>query len=192
MSPLADTANAIIALATLAALLCLFYGPWQAVCTDISRQIIFERRDHLFDMALAGRIDFDTAAYRAARRTLNGLLRVAHRLTWQEFIISAYFIERNKPKIQDWRETLVGLPADVREEVEGLVRECSAMLVGLMAMKSIFIGPIVFIVAFLVACTKGSSWLLRSVASQAGFDPLNEKIQTSSAEFAETEMALAA
>lgn len=192
MNPLSVASEAIISLAMLAALLCLFYGPWQAVCTDISRQIIFERRDRLFDMALAGRLEFDSEAYRATRRALNGMLRFAHRFTWQEFIISAFFIDRYKPKIPDWRDTLVSLPPDVRAEIQDLVRECSAMLTGTMVLKSFIIGPIVFVMVFAIACTKGSSWLLHSVATQASFGPLNEKIQTSSAEFAESEMALAA
>ena len=61
MTP-AIAAEALVGLVTLAALLCLFYGPWQALCTDLSRQFIFEGRDQLFDMALAGRLDFDSDA----------------------------------------------------------------------------------------------------------------------------------
>lgn len=193
MTSLANVADAIIALTTLAALFCLFYGPWQAVCTDISRQIIFERRDRLFDMALEERISFNSEGYQSARRTLNGLLRFAHHLTWQEFVISAYFAGRHKNTgLPDWRNSLGDLPADVRREIEGLVRECSVMLTGMILLKSIFIGPLVFALAFFVACTKGSSWLLRKIASQARFDPLDEKIRISSAEFAKTESLLAA
>jgi len=192
MNPLANVADGLVALATLIALLCLFYGPWQGVCTDISRQIIFERRDRLFDMARAGRIDFSSDAYRAARQALNGLLRFAHKLTWQEFVISVYFVKHNNPKIPDWRDKLATLPPDVRKEIDDLVRECSAMLTAMMALKSIFIGPLVFIVALFVACTKGSTWMLRLLASQERFDPLNEQIQNNSAEFAETEFAAAA
>jgi hypothetical protein len=190
--PLYGVAEAVICLAMLAALLCLFYGPWQAVCTDISRQIIFERRDRLFDMALAGRLEFDSEAYRAARIALNRMLRLAHRLTWQEFAISACFIDRNRPKVPDWRNAITDLPPDVRNEIEELVRECSAMLIGMMVLKSFIVGPIVFVLIFVLACTKGTTWLLHTVTSQAQFGPLNEKIQSSSAELAESDMALAA
>jgi hypothetical protein len=184
---LADVANAIVALAGLAALLCLFYGPWQAVCTNLSRQIIFERRDRLFDMALAGRLDFDSEAYRATRRRLNGLLRFAHTLTWQELVVAAYFNQKVKSKIPDWRADLASLPPDVRKDVEELVRECAATLIGMMALKSLLIGPVVFVVAIGIVCTKGRSWLLHKVASQTSLDPLNDTIQTTSAEFAESE-----
>jgi hypothetical protein len=186
-------ADTIVSLATLTALLVLFYGPWQSVCTDISRQFIFERRDKLFDMAIAGRLSFDSEAYRATRRTLNGMLRFAHTITWQELVIGFYFIQKTRAKLPDWRESLADLPVDVRNDVEATVKECTATLTGLVALKSIFIGPTVFALAFVIGCTKGTSWLLRSVASQERLEPLSETIETTSAEFVEAEsMALAA
>jgi hypothetical protein len=193
MNPLtlAEVANAIVALAALAALLSLFYGPWQTVCTNLSRQIIFERRDRLFDMALAGRLEFDSEAYRATRRRLNGLLRFAHDLTWQELVVAAYTKQRLNPKLPDWRADLESLPKDVRKDIEELVRECAATLTGMMALKSILIGPLVFVILVGAMCTLGASWLLHQVTSLTSFDPLNETIQTASAEFAESEIARA-
>jgi hypothetical protein len=157
------------------------------VCTDIARQFIFERRDKLFDMALDGRLAFDSEAYRASRRAFNGMLRFAHTLTWQEFVIGSYFIERVKPKIPDWREALREMPADVRKDIEALMGECTAALLGMMALRSIFIGPLAFMLAIVIGCTKGSSWLLRSVASQERLEPISKKVQETSAEFAEAE-----
>lgn len=185
---LADAANAIVALAALAALLGLFYGPWQAVCTNLTRQIIFERRDRLFDMALDGRIGFDSEAYRATRRQMNGLLRFAHTLTWQELVMAHYVSQKFKKAVSDRRvDHLASLPPDVRNDIKELLRECTATLTGMMALKSIFVGPIVFVIAALIASTMGTTWLLHQVASQARLESLNETIQTTSAEFAESE-----
>jgi hypothetical protein len=189
---MSTAADAIVALAALIALLCLFYGPWQSLCIDLSRQFIFERRDRLFDMALAGRIEFDSEAYRATRRALNGMIRFAHELTWPDMVVAFYFIQKAKPKVPRWRDTLVSLPPDVRNEIERLVKECSATLTGMMALKSIFVAPIVVILFIVLACTTGVNWLVGCIANQEKFEPLNETIQKSSAEFAENETACAA
>lgn len=191
MSP-AIAANAIVALAVLTGLVCLFYGPWQSICTDLTRQVIFERRDRLFDLALAGRLDFDSDGYRAARHTLNGMLRFAHELTWPDMVIGLYFVQTRKLNTSRWRETLETIPAEVRDEVDELVKECSAILTGMMALKSLFLAPILAIACIVLVCTSGLSWLLRCVAAQKKFEPLNETIQAATAEFAESEMAMAA
>jgi hypothetical protein len=187
---LAATTDALLALA---GLLCLFYGPWQIVCTNLSQQIISEHRDRLFDMALDGRLAFDSEAYRAAFRILNDLLRFARTLTWQELVMATYYNQKVKLKAPDWREKLAALPLDVRTDVEALLRECTATLTAMMALKSLFIGPITFVIAIGLVCIKGPSWALRTLASQARFDSLNDKIQITSAEFAESaEIACAA
>jgi hypothetical protein len=36
--------QALIGVGGLAALLVILYGPWQAICSDIARQIVFEKR----------------------------------------------------------------------------------------------------------------------------------------------------
>jgi hypothetical protein len=190
MNP-ATAADALIAVAALAALLAFFYGPWQTVCTDLSRQFIFERRDRLFDMALAGRISFDSEAYKATRQALNGLLRFAHQLTWPEIFVGMYFIHTRKPHARRWQDALKSSPPDVRKELEYLVRECCVSLTAMMALKSLFIGPLAAIACVIVACTSGLNAIVRNVAARKGFEPLNQTIQTTSAEFAESEMSTA-
>jgi len=44
----------LVGLGSLAALLIILYGPWQAICTDIARQMLFEKRDAIFDLAQSG------------------------------------------------------------------------------------------------------------------------------------------
>jgi hypothetical protein len=190
MNP-ATAANAIVTLAAVIALVCLLYGPWQTLCTDLSRQVIFERRDRLFNLALDGRIDFNSEGYRAARQVLNGYLRFAHEMTWVDFLISAYFIQIRRRQPPRWHDTLQTLPADVRGEINELVRECSAVLTAMMALKSMLLGPICGLIAIGLVCTSGLSWLLRRVARQEKFDRVNDTIQAAVDEYAENEMALA-
>ena len=79
-------ANAVISLLALALFVCLFYGPWQAVCTDWARQILFEKRDKLFDMAMAGKLHFASEEYKSIRRMLESMIRFAHHLTWPKLL----------------------------------------------------------------------------------------------------------
>jgi len=46
---------------------------------DLLRQNLFEVRDSLFDDARAGKIAFDSPAYRNTRLMLNGMIRFGHR-----------------------------------------------------------------------------------------------------------------
>lgn len=80
-------ADAFISLVLLSAFLVLFYGPWQNFCTDMIRQMIFRRRDKIFDLAAAGRLDFASEEYRSLRSFLEGLIRFAHELTWTQVLI---------------------------------------------------------------------------------------------------------
>lgn len=58
-----------------------FYGPWQDTCADYARQIIFEERDKLFDMASEGEMSFNSKDYKALRSSLNSAIRFSHEMT---------------------------------------------------------------------------------------------------------------
>src|SRR6516162_8405362 len=88
------TADAIVTLFVLLLFACLFYGPWQAVCTDLARQLVFERRDRLFDLAASNRLAFDSEEYRKIRLTLEGMIRFAHSLTWPRLLMILLFRRR--------------------------------------------------------------------------------------------------
>lgn len=86
--------EAALAIATLTALCVLFYGPWQSVCTDYARQVIFEKRDVLFDMAARGEIDFGSHQYRTIRASLEKSIRFAHELTLPRFFLFRWHLRR--------------------------------------------------------------------------------------------------
>jgi|SRR5580692_10901927 hypothetical protein len=71
-------ADALTALLSLALFLLVFYGPWQATCTDWGRNVIFESRDKIFDMAADGELDFDSDEYKTIRASLQTLIRYLH------------------------------------------------------------------------------------------------------------------
>ncbi|MGZ5887742.1 MAG: hypothetical protein ACXWKI_12445, partial [Ramlibacter sp.] len=74
--------QALFSLFALAVLVLYLYNGYRV---DVLRQELFEIRDSLFDEAAAGRIDFESHAYRATRLVLNGLLRFAHQLSLARF-----------------------------------------------------------------------------------------------------------
>jgi hypothetical protein len=134
-------ADALVSLAMLMAFACLFYGPWQAVCTDVARQLIFERRDALFDLARAGKLDFASPEYKAIRRMMEGMIRFAHELTWVRLCFVHRVSVRHELPLMSAIDSIKD-PA-TKEKVEALLRECTTVLMATMAAKSVFMAPIV-------------------------------------------------
>src|ERR1700722_15022347 len=75
-------ADALAALVALSLFLLFFYGPWQEIVVDVSRQIVFEKRDAVFDLAASGKLEFESTDYKIIRDSLNKLIRFAHELNW--------------------------------------------------------------------------------------------------------------
>ncbi len=84
-------ADALLSLLSLALFLIVFYGPWQAVCTDLGRQVIFESRHKIFDMAADGELDFDSQEYKDIRESLELLIRYLHFATAPAVLVHMIF-----------------------------------------------------------------------------------------------------
>jgi hypothetical protein len=80
-------ADAVAGLLAVSLFLLFFYGPWQSLVIDMARQFVFEQRDAVFDLAAAGKLDFDSSEYRTIRDSFNKLIRFAHELNWIRLII---------------------------------------------------------------------------------------------------------
>lgn len=151
-------AEALITLALLFLLFVLFYGPWQEVCTDYTRQIIFERRDRLFDMATSGKLDFNSEEYRTMRSTLEGCIRYAHDLTWPLLII---ILASNNPERAPTSGVLSPSQAlakisnpDTRQLAKRQMDESIGALLIMAAMKSAIFAPIVGLMVVAAYCTR--------------------------------------
>ena len=93
-----------LAVGALHGLLCLgvlflfVYGPWQKLCVDYARDVMFEQRDIIFDLAAQGRLSFNDEAYAQARSTINGMIRMAHCITAPRLItLMAYAAHADDP-----------------------------------------------------------------------------------------------
>lgn len=174
-------ADALISLATLIALACLFYGPWQAACTDAARQLIFERRQALFDLARAGHLDFSSKEYKAIRRAMEGMIRYAHELTW----VNLWFLYRVKAKhVADWTPTTRFIESisdpSTREKVKSLMNESIAALMVMMAAKSMFLAPFITMLMIYSFCAYGFNALVRNMQNNVLVRVLAETIQSGS------------
>jgi hypothetical protein len=87
-----DAAIAILLiLMNLVIFLCL-----RNLLTSMTRQLLFESRDALFDLATEGLIDFSSPEYRAIRGSFEKLIRYAHDLSLTQFLIFRWHMKRNE------------------------------------------------------------------------------------------------
>lgn len=132
-----QASSAVIGLGFLIALAFLFYGPWQWVCTDFARQIIFEKRDEIFDMAADGDLSFNSPEYRTIRSSLESSIRFAHELTLPYFLL---MLSVRKAVISEKSHLATAVDqiqeATVRETVRRKVNVAQRALVVMMVVKS--------------------------------------------------------
>jgi hypothetical protein len=146
--------DAFISLVLLSAFLVLFYGPWQNFCTDMTRQMIFRRRDKLFDLAADGRLDFASEEYRSLRSFLEGLIRFAHELTWPQVLtmLAWYKGHRHLPR----HNTVDLAPSQALARIRNpetraiaaeMIDESVTAVLVMILLKSLVGGPVVFVLA---------------------------------------------
>lgn len=92
--------NALLGLLILLLIGILVYGPWQNVCTAYARQIMFEKRDAIFDLAHAGKLEFNSREYRTIRTLLERSIRFAHEATLPGFFFFWGMLAWRGEKIQ--------------------------------------------------------------------------------------------
>lgn len=166
--------DALISLGLLVALVCLVYGPWQSLCTAMARQFMFEIRDHIFDLARAGKLDFRSAEYRTIRASLETSIQFAHELTWIRFIWFAQAMRRQG--VFDRKSDLMLAidqidDATVREDVRSRVNAAYQVLVALAIAKS----PLLIAASVVVGCVAVIQRALKNRVRQVS--QLGEAIQ---------------
>ena len=92
----------------------LVFWCWKSYRIDSFRQKLFALRDELFDFADSGAIAFDDPAYYRLRKTLNGMIRFAHQITFPRLCI-ALIAEKISPDplakeaYQKWNDALLNI-----------------------------------------------------------------------------------
>jgi hypothetical protein len=110
--------NAMVSLLSLLILWFLYSFAYRDYRRDVYRQKLFELRNELFDLALAGEISFETPAYQTLRTTINGFIRFAHHMQFGGlaiFIVIEELAKDDTPDVfeQRWDAQTAQLPADV-------------------------------------------------------------------------------
>jgi hypothetical protein len=131
--------------------LLLFYWPWQRLCVDWARQLMFEERDKLFMLGVSGELPFESHTYRQSRRQIEKMIRFCHRITWQTFVV--YYLTRRGDKRDKEAEAradeFIRMIKENRKIYAIFMRMSFAALVCMMG-RSVVLGPI-FLVLYFVA-----------------------------------------
>ena len=95
---------------------------------DLFRDRLFALRDELFDLAAAGKIDFNSQAYGMLRTTLNGFIRFSHRFGISTVAWAASNLTEkrlNEAGVgsfhQTWEQAKAELAPEVREQVDAIL-----------------------------------------------------------------------
>jgi hypothetical protein len=132
--------DALWGLVALVALVAFAYGPWQWVCTDYCRQILFEKRDALFDLAHAGKLDFSSAEYLALRQSLEALIRFCHEVTLARllYFLFSRWLWKGTPEARGHISTAIRKVHDneIRQGVSRLFREAHLTIAAMIIFKS--------------------------------------------------------
>lgn len=142
--------DALMALVALIMIGLFFAGPWQDMCTDFARQVMFEKRDAIFDMAAAGELDFRSKQYRTIRRSLEKSIRFAHDLTiWQVAVLGAAVERMNrKADTSELRAAIDEIEnEEVRVKVQRHVFEAQRAFITMLVFKS----PVLIVLGLLAA-----------------------------------------
>jgi hypothetical protein len=149
--------QALIGLGSLGGLLVIIYGPWQAICTDIARQILFEKRDAIFDLAQNGKLSFNSREYIAIRSSLQASIRFAHELTLPRFLVmGAVLLARGSRPEDNGLSRAIKEIADptTRDQVESLVWQAHRTLLAMMFVKSplmlLLLLPLLLVVTLMI------------------------------------------
>ena len=137
-----DLGSAISALIGFALAVLTIYWPWQHLRIDRARDVLFEKRDALFDIAASGRIDFGSRQYETIRSALNAFVRLAHAITFPRMVFSALFsgprTGSTLPLALKQVASEISDPA-TRLEVQKLLQEAEAEIIMLMVWRSPFL-----------------------------------------------------
>jgi hypothetical protein len=132
--------SSLTALAGVSLLLVLIYGPWQEVCTAYARQIIFEKRDAIFDLAISGRLSFNDPNYRTIRALLEKSIRFAHEVTIPRLAFYYFELKRRGKSLDGPPELLKAVERiedlETKKEVRRLVDAALNTLVLMAVAKS--------------------------------------------------------
>ncbi len=146
--------DAFLGIVLLTITLLIVYGPLQSALTAYARQIVFECRDALFDLAASGEIDFNSDTYREIRSSMERLIRFAHLLTFERFMFFWWFAASDK-SVKGMDDLVSQIDNEATQaKIKSLVKEAQLAVIKMLFWKSPLLWLLVLIlVPFVVVAT---------------------------------------
>ncbi len=153
-------ADSILSLAMLIIISLLFYGPWQELCADIARQLMFEKRNLIFNFAQSGDLDFNSKEYRDIRNSLNLMIRFAHQATFPRLLFISACLYKTPISETSTLQNATGRVENpkLRNELRSIVDEAELIMILAAAARSVcfwILLPLIFVPRIFI-------WWLRS------------------------------
>ena len=110
----------------------LLYCFWRSYRTDALRQKLFALRDELFDLACDSQLAFEDPAYWRLRRTLNSMIRFAHRLSFTRLVVTILGTAglRDEGAYGKWKSALDAVESD---ELKGKIKQIHRRMVSMVS-----------------------------------------------------------
>lgn len=167
--------DAFFGLLAVIGLAVVYYGPWQWIMTDYARQRLFEKRDAIFDMAAAGKLDFDSNEYLTIRSSIESSIRFAHGLTFPKMIYlqicqAYHFVGvRLGEGESDFKSSIKLIEdAETRDQVSKILNEVNDILYQTIVFKSPILMGIFTIIILAVTCASGFSTAYQRLVDSFG------------------------
>ena len=138
-------------------LVLLVRGPWKTVCTDYARQIMFECRDSIFDLAWEGKISFDSAAYKESRLGIERNIRFAHELSVGRLLFFLPRLIQTGDRLSTERALDSVSDENLKMEIKKQIATSQRVLLIMMVAKS----PLLCILGVLLLALSKASEILR-------------------------------
>ena len=155
----------------------LFFWLYRDYRVDKFRQELFDLRDQLFDLALDGKIPFESASYGMLRSTINGMIQQAHTICLLDMVAFCILMPQKQistlaERYQDrWEQKKKALGADAALAVES-IRTSAHMLV---------VEQVVFTSAVLMfTLITAAIWIIGAKAAKGAFDSTLRRLLASS------------
>ncbi|VIO78555.1 hypothetical protein [Bradyrhizobium ivorense] len=160
-------ADVIAALVAVALFLAFFYGPWQGIMVDYARQISFEERDAVFDLAASGKLDFNSHDYRVIRDAFNNLIRFAHEMSWTRLVLHGHAGSTKKVSDVHLAVDRIENPETRQKVTKHLQRARYALLI-MVGAKSLLLAPSIGLAMAVSWCMGKTRTLFRKLDAAYG------------------------
>ena len=108
---------------------------WPKLVVDFTRQYLFEKRDHLFDLAVKGKLSFNSKEYKETRLILNAMIRMAEHATILNYARYDFILKKNHEKMSSKNSRLSSIihnkdtPDIIKRTLEDSINSYNYLLV---------------------------------------------------------------